>query len=225
MTKFEKFFASSKLLTTAFIIAFAGFIVSAVFSFIPMNGIGINIESSVFTIVTAVLILLLFVTFRKHETNLMHISTGALFITFILSSIVFVVTAIVTIGSSPLFIILPLVEEALYIILFINHLTINTKHGPTRGRVVVNQVISVIICSYELFVIITYIVLAVQNPALTMLIVSYIVSALGKMFAFMMLVSIESKLNTYKVLREVFDKNGGWTEGMKQATKDDVFGR
>lgn len=232
MKKFDLFFSKNGLLYASFIIAFAGLIFSMVMSLVSggMSGFG----GVVITGIVAAFVLVLFIAIKKHIVHLFYITSGC-----VLASLVIMVTSLIQVAIAQMVAgyeialinsIINFVEIALVVLFMINHMIINSLHKPSRGNILFNQIIAIILMAYQIVGVVFSVVesasLIAELGATFDVIVYMITGILGYLstgFIFVMICCAESKLNVYKAIREQSVAEGTWTEEKKEETKENVF--
>lgn len=223
MSEFEKFFARHNVMVGSFILALVFTAVAVL-----MTGFG-NLQVAVSEIIVLVLIIALYCAFRSHEKNMMNTLIGAVLAIYLItyvnsvyaSSVMIATVNELTADIVPTLVI-SLIEAVLFVILFVNHISVNCAHHSTKKRILFNQVIIVILIGYQIFSFVALTVIGAVNGQPATIVTA--VPAIGKIFLFCMIVCIESKLNVYKVVREVSTEEGTWTEEKKEDVKNSIFG-
>ena len=240
MSKFEKFFANSNTLLVFFILAIICFGATLGYSaFLP----GLDIIT---TVAVIIMLIVLYASFNGNWPNVMHTMTGSILVIFVYQNILKIAETIRLFVSAPpalpgdalekagqlvqnsdipapetnpLMLAMPIIAAALFVILFFNHLSINSFHHSTKGRILLNQIIALVLVGYQVAVII---IAALTSPDAEF-VISKTVQSLGIIFIADIIVCIETKLNAYKLIREASAEDGSWTEKKKAKTKKDLF--
>lgn len=216
MSKIEKFFSGNKLINLAIVLFIVGYAEAFV-----MDCMG-NPTDAISDMILLILVIVLFWAFAKGHTQAMHTLIGAVMIIFLYS---FVMKAVTTLSApvvnlSDIFgVVLPIINAALYVILFITHLSLNLTHHSARGRVLFNQIITIIMMIYQIIVIIL-VASASNSSSLTVVVIG---KGIGQIFLLAIIISIETKLNAYKLVREDSLEKGTWTDEKKEETKKEFF--
>ena len=215
MNAFQKFFANDRTMVVSFIIALICFIGATVFSF------NVGLSMVVTNGLQLVFIIVLIWAFVKHEATIMHTVIGASLIVYIISDITAIIGDVSLVsftGSIGIAYAISIIDAVLFVILFINHLAINSAHKSVNGKILFNQIIIIILAAYQIA---TMVILLVSGYTDAL---SAVFIPLAKVFLFAMIVCIESKLNAYKLIREECQANGTWTDEMKENAKKYYFG-
>jgi len=221
MTKFEKFFASRSIMFIFFFVAVVMYAlkIAMLAVLIPediMNIIYIMIAAVMFCASIA-----MYRSYAKHEPNALNILVGAMLGLYFALFSINIYTQLSLDNVNVLGVTGCSVMLALFMILFVNHVQINSVHKSTRGRVLLNQVILIILAAYQI-VLLVYECIALNDFRLATVAIADSIARIG---LFIMIICVETKLNAYKIDRDVAKAEGTWTDEMKAETKEKHFGK
>lgn len=200
-------FSSDKLMFWAMLIA-------AVFSFVQagMNAKIISYFNAFTFAVNAVCVVILYISYKKHDKNVMKGIMGAVFMLMLLRNADTSFSYIQNIEkpSMPSLVVL-VITFLLILILMINHFIINSDRHSRPWNVKFNQIVFLVLLAVQ--VVLRMYMIIISNTLFLRL--SYFVSIFTMVSSICLLICIETKLEGYKALREA----NGWVE--KPYSSDD----
>jgi len=232
MSNFEKFFSKDSTLNTSIALSMILYITAIACLLLMFTA------STAYGFVTNALIFICLISlvgvYRKHATNAVNILTGAILMMFIAESLQFLIDSIVyfqqgiQLDFMTVLSIFNIVAIVLYIILFFNHVSINSLSHSAEKQVKANQIIFILILIFQLVYSVVSLITVIGDIMMasetTLYLVAVFATVLARLFGFSSIVCIETKLNMYKLLREKNTKDGTWTDEKKEQTKQDLFG-
>lgn len=196
---FINFFASEWLMLASMIVAVVASVAQSI-----MNAKIISLFSAFTFLVNAVCMLVLFISYKKHDKNVMKGMMGAVFMLMLLRSADTLCRNLSVEEPSILMLIVSVVPFVLIAVLTVNHFIINADRHSKPWNIKVNQ-----IAYMALFVVVVVIrmIMVVVSDSL-FLRMSYLVSIFTIVSSLCLLVCIETRLEGYKEVREA----NGWVE-------------
>lgn len=207
---FVEFFSKDILMLFSMIIAVIASVVQA-----GMNSKIISYFNAFTFAVNAICVLVLFISYKKHDKNIMKGIMGAIFMLMLLRSADTFCSYLQSIAEPTLLrVIFGGLVTLLILILMVNHFLINGDRHSRPWNVKFNQIIFIVLMITELVVRLYYIIISDS----VFLRVSYLVSIFTVISTICLLICVETKLEGYKALREA----NGWVEEPYSSAKSET---
>jgi len=198
----KKLFTNDKFFAVVSILGFLGSIIfsTGCFAFWS-NVLELSYASSaIITLLNGIFVLMLYISYKNHNKNLMKGLIGALLMGYF---------ACMCTLSFPVVITFPLDMVCNYsllvisLIVLVNHMIINSNRYSSKGNILLNQICTVVAAVIALVWVICWI------PYLEgIVIVFQLITSIGIVCLITSVVCVESRLDTYRSDRE----EAGWTE-------------
>ena len=167
---------------------------------------------SVERIIMAVFLVVLAISYIKHDKNVMKGMIGAVLATTFFSDLPYVFDMFEsreyyfeTIGGIwTVYEIMEILIIAAYVLIFVTHFLINSEHKSNPGKILFNQIVLMLVPLFYIIQVIVSIIIG-RNA---MFLAGKICNFLANVCILNMVVCIESKLDAYRIAREA----NGWTE-------------
>lgn len=203
---FKNFFTKRSVLTWSAVIALIGYAANAVIKLII--GDAGSTTSAIGIILLIVCLLILVVSFYKHDKNVTKCMLGAVLLWFIKDDITYLGTVILPSASNGgeysslaglAYIILEFITIALYLSLFLSHIIIISDHKSNTELVTLNLIIVVLASVVSLIKM--FITLSVVNyeTKASIEIISWEIAFIAFLF---IIVCIQAEVDTFKIIRE-----------------------
>ncbi len=191
----DRFFAVSLVLSTIGMIIYATRMFCRAFQTAEM----IYWSYGLTHVVYPACLIVLFVTYKRHNKNVMKAMMGALMMTLVLDSFSYL-------QSFRAFdVTFAIVYIMVAIGLFTNHMLINGTHCSSRKNVTVNQVLVLLLALGHIVWFVYTLPSFISDSWMTFSFVGYV---LGYVFMAVAIICVESRLDAYRLDREA----AGWTE-------------
>jgi len=199
----KKLFTNDKFFSTVSVIGFIGAIIYSIGCFLFWTDILFSsyISAAIYMLINGVLVLILYISYKKHLKNLMKGVVGAL----LMGEFATVCTlTFPIIDTFPLDIICNFILLALTLVLLINHFIINTDHHSNKTNVSINQWCSVLIAADA----VVWSIAWIPHLDSSVAIVFQLITSIASISTMASVVCVESRLDAYRLDREA----AGWTE-------------
>jgi len=191
-----------KLFTNDVFFAFAaiiGFVGELLLSIIASISYPQSVGEYIVIFLSGLLSLFLYISYKKHNKNAMKALMGAILMAEISSAACSVGTHLFT----PFFVYIML-QFALAVILFINHISINSVHTSSPKKVLLNQIICVLLA----ITVFAWDINGLFQCKNAIEVFSVVCDMVGHPCMIASIVCVESRLDAYRLDREA----AGWTE-------------
>ena len=205
-----EFFGSNKVLSASSII---GAVLSLLFGAfeITQKSYGAALNS----FIIAATVLGIWLSFRAHEKKIMQNLMSVLTAVLLVNHVNTYADSILS-GNFSAMSILQAVSFLLLLDLLINNLGILSEHHTNPSRVTLSQIV------LALLLLISLVILMISFTGDLNL---GLCAPFAMVFYVLTIVSIETKLDLYKAIRDEKTEEGSWDEDTKQQAKDEVFGK
>jgi len=192
----KKLFTNDKFFLAAVIIAIAGSLLFCIYGLIytPENYMGMSI-----IFISALCVLGLYISYKKHSKNVMKPLMGALLMSLVICQISFFSQ---TYSVFDLF--FNIICLLMAIILFLNHLVINSSRQASPSSIRTNQSCALLFAVTYFVWVALWVPMAVNGLGRVL----YAVFAVSVLCTLLTVVCVESRLDAYRLDREA----AGWTE-------------
>lgn len=204
----DAFFGNTKVLRVSAVLALLGTLYFGIQTMVT-GAVGLGLAA----IVVALLNVMGLSAYQIHEKRVMQLCMGAVLAALIqlLAIVAFPKTGVELIGSIRT---INVIGFVLIFCFFLNNLALASTHHTSKGRILINQFIAlVLIVLYVTGIVFGLINASFDNSALS----------LGILCEVIFVCALESKLNIYKEIRDAKTAAGEWTEEEKQKAKEEVF--
>jgi len=195
----KKLFTNDKFFGAVTILAIVGMILCDSLLFVCEPTANLTL---IMDIICVICILFLYTSYRKHRKNMMKCIIGSL-LTLVILRPINTLTSGYVIGY-PVSTVIMYCYTFAAIILFIDHLLINSDHHSNAGLIRTNQIFCVIIFICEIISTVS----ALTTIDNTLMKVGYWIGAISFACVTASIVCVESRLDAYRLDREA----AGWTE-------------
>jgi len=206
--RLNAYFAKKSRIRACFAVICAAYVLCAVLygfaSFSPM--------AEAMELLLMVFLVLIFVCFVRHNVNGMQCAIGAYLGSFLISSLSYVGASIETAATAAVL--------AVAVLILITHLYLISRRKGNRKALFLNQLVG----ACYMLVCVGVSVGDLISMGLTLPALSGVFANIFFAAAINMIVTIETRINEYKIRRDALTSDGKWNDAAKADLKKEIFG-